>query len=775
MAALTAPAAVPPKAGIDRGLRYAILAATIAALGVLAYGTVATTRDAPPIPATVATPAGQVLFTRHDIQEGKKLFQRADLQDFGSLYGNGAYFGPDWGTDYLHRQDVLLQNAHARALAGGPYAALPQAAKERVDRIVRDEQKLNRYRDGTLVFTPAQAAAHRTLERHYRQLFLRGDAQLGLQANVVRDAAEADRLTAFLAWVAWTQTAQRPGESYSYTNNWPYDPASGNESTRSMWMWTWWSLAAMLGLAGATIWLYRRFIAPPAGALAAPAAPVRELPLTPSQRGTVKWFLLVPPLLLLQAAVGVLIAHAFAERTGFFGIDTSSWLPYSALHSWHLQLAIAWIAAAWLGFGLFIAPVVGGREPRFQRHLSTVLWAAVVLVVLGSAVGIWLGVKGKVDGAWFWVGNQGLEFIELGRAWQLALFAGLLLWAVVLARAFWPGLRARRDWGGLESLLLYAGAAIGIVYGFGLLSEPLTGATMTDYWRWWVIHLWVENIFEFFTVAVTAYAVLALGLLSRRFVERIVYFELLLVFGSGFVGMGHHFYWVGEPAVWLALGAMFSMVEVIPLGFLIWRAWHEYRAVRAAGRAFPQRTAFMFFTAAAAWNVLGAGLLGALINPPIVNYYEHGEFLTLAHGHAAMFGSFGLLALGLMYMAVRGIALPERVREARAMWALRAFNLAIVLWLALNLLPVGVGQLLATIDHGYWYARSLGFYDDWTLFQWLRMPGDVAFAAGGLIVLYDLLRILPFRREPTAGEEEPLVLPPTLAPEPEPERELVTH
>lgn len=100
---------------------------------------------------------------------------------------------------------------------------------------------------------------------------------------------------------------------------------------------------------------------------------------------------------------------------------------------------------------------------------------------------------------------------------------------------------------------------------------------------------------------------------------------------------------------------------------------------------------------------------------------------------------------------------------------------AIVLWLVLNLIPVDVGQLVATIDHGYWFARSLGFYDDWTLFQWLRMPGDFAFAAGGLIVLYDLIRTLPFRRRATAGEEEPLVLPPTLAPEPEPPRELVTH
>jgi nitric oxide reductase subunit B len=761
MAAVPANAAVTPRAGVDRALRRGIVVSVVAVLGILVYGTVAAQRSAPPIPATVVTVDGRVLFTKHDIQQGKKLFQRAGLMDFGSLYGNGAYFGPDWGTDYLHRQDVFLQNARAQAIAGVPYASLTEPWKSLADGLVRDEQKQNRYQGGRLVFTPRQAAAHASIQAYYRQLFLHGDKQLGLQANVVRNVHEADQLTAFLGWVAWTESAKRPGTGHSYTNNWPYDPASGNKATSAMWWWTWGSLIAMVALAVITIQLYRRFIAPPAGSLAAPAA-VEPLPVTPSQRGTVKWFLLVPPLLLAQATVGILIAHAFAERTGFFGIDLRGWLPYAVLHSWHLQLAIAWVAAAWLGFGLYLAPIVGGKEPRFQKHLSTILWAAVVLVVVGGLVGIWLGIRGKVDSAWFWVGNQGLEFIELGRLWQLALFAGLLLWAAVLLRAFLPGLRARRDWGGLESLLLYSGAAIGIVYGFGLLSEPLTGATMTDYWRWWVVHLWVENIFEFFTVAVTGYAVLAMGLLSRRFVERIVYFELILIFGSGFVGMGHHFYWVGEPAVWLALGAMFSMVEVVPLGVLVVRAWHEYRAVRAAGHEFPQRTAFMFFTSAAVWNVAGAGLLGALINPPIVNYYEHGEFLTLAHGHAAMFGSFGLLALGLMYMGVRGVARPERVKEARSLLALRCFNLGLVLWLALNLLPVGIWQLAATVDHGYWFARSLEFYNDTTVFQWLRLPGDVAFAIGGLLVLVDLLAILPFRREPSAGEEEPLVLPPAL-------------
>jgi nitric oxide reductase subunit B len=744
---------------LDRYLRVGLVVTVVASLGILAYATVATSRAQPPIPRTVVSPAGTVLYTAADIRAGKQIFQRTDLMDFGTLYGNGAYFGPDWGTDYLHRETVLLRDMHAQATFGRPYAGLSAAQRSRVDGAVTREQKTNRYAKGTLQLTDAQARAERVLAAHYRQLFLRGDSTLGLASDTVKNAREAAQLTAFIGWVAWTETAQRPGERYSYTNNWPYEPAAGNRPTHGMWVWTWASIAAMAAVALLAIGFYRRRIAPPAGALAVPEQ-IGDAPLTRSQASTWKWLLLVPPLLLLQAGVGSLIAHLYVERDGFFGLDIQKVLPFNILHAWHVQLPIAWIAASWLAAGLFLAPIVGRREPRRQRLLANALWAAVVLVVVGSLVGIWLGAKGYLDGSWFWLGNQGLEYIELGRAFQIGLLAGLLLWAAILARAFLPGLRRRGGWGSVEHLLLYSGLAIGIVYATGMLSRPLTGATMTDYWRWWVIHLWVENAFEFFTVAVTAYAVLSMGLLDRKFVERVVYFELILTVGSGTVGMGHHFYFVGEPALWLGLGGMFSMLEVIPLGFLGLRAWHEYRTVRAAGRRFPQRLAFMFFMAAAAWNVLGAGVIGAIVNPPIVNYYEHGTFMTLAHAHAAMFGSFGLLALGLVYMTLRGLVEPDFWSDRLGRLALWAFNGALVLWLALNLIPVGIGQFLATVDHGYAFARSTGFYDGWTWALWLRFPGDVVFAVAGALVLVDLVRQLRHRRRPTVGDGQPMDVPP---------------
>jgi nitric oxide reductase subunit B len=753
---------VSREGGLDRGLRWALVLTLLAASAVLVYGTIVTDRGQPPIPERVVTPSGAVLFTADDIRDGKQVFQRTDLMDFGSIYGNGAYFGPDWGADYLHRETELLRDGTAQARFGTTFADLPPPAEAGVAAHVVDELRANRYSaaTGTLGLTAAQTKAHRTLERHYAGLFLDGDPQLGLPAGVVEDEAEARDLTAFFGWVAWTMSANRPDEPYSYTNEWPYDEAAGNESTRAMWTWAWASLAAALAVALLAWPVYRRWVAP-AGHEPATPKEIHELPVTPSQRSVAKWFVLVPPLLLLQGLLGTLLAHSFVERDAFFGFDLSGVLPYNVVHAWHLHVAIAWIAAAWLGIGLYLAPIVGGREPRRQRHLANALWAAVVVVVLGAIVGIWLGVQGYLGWGWYWVGNQGLEYLQLGRIFQIALFGGLLAWAAVLARAFWPGLRARRGWGSLEHLLLYSGIGIATVYGFGLASRPLTGQTMTDYWRWWVVHLWVENFFEFFTVAVTAYAVLTLGLLSRRFVERIVYFELILIVGSGTVGTGHHFYWAGEPALWLSLGAMFSALEVVPLGFLMLRAWKEYRAIRGAGHAFPHRLPFMFFTSAAVWNVVGAGGLGLLINPPIVSYYEHGEFLTLAHGHAAMFGSFGLLAIGLMYMGLRGLVEREWWSDRLGVLALKSFNWAIVLWLALNLLPIGLWQFGDTVANGFWHARSLDFYnqDGVIVLNWLRLPGDVAFLAGGTLLLLDVASKLRHLRRPTVGEGEPVEPP----------------
>lgn len=738
--------------GVDRGLRWALVLVLIAAVGVLIMGTVAAQRGAPPIPARALAANGVVVYTGQEIVAGKAVFQRADLMDFGTLYGNGAYYGPDWGTDYLNRETGILRDLDAAARFGIPYAQLTSAEQAEVAAAVRSELRTNRYQDGVLTLTSNEVTALAQLKTHYRSLFIDGDKQLGLAAGTVRSAGEADQLTTFLSWVAWTSVTDRPGQAYSYTNNWPYDPATGNVATDGMRWWTAGSLVLLAIAAGAIVWFFRRFILDTKDPVQTPAPAAAPIESTPSQRSVKPWLLLVPMLILVQGLAGAAMAHYYADRTSFFGIDLSQWLPFQVLKAWHLQLAIAWVAAAWIAAGLYLAPIVRGREPSHQRVLNYALLGAVVAVVVGSLAGLWLGVKANLGASWFWIGNQGLEYIQLGRAFQIALFAGLALWALILARAFWPALRRRHAWGSVEALLLYSGAGIAGVYLFGM--QPLTGvmdsATMTDYWRWWVVHLWVENVFEFFTVAVIGYALLTMGLLSRRMVERTVYFELILILGSGIVGTGHHYYFAGEPAVWLGLGAMFSALEVIPLGLMLWRAWGEHRAIRAAGEAFPQRIAFGFFTSAAVWNLLGAGVIGLAVNPPLWNYYEHGQFLTLAHAHAALMGTFGMLAIGLVYFAARGLAPATVWSDRLGTWSLRLFNSAIVLWLVLNLLPIGIAQLATSVQSGYFASRSLDFYSGWTAVQWLRLPGDLAFLLAAAIMLADLaLKLVPRARQIT--------------------------
>lgn len=746
----------PPYTRLDKVLRWTLLITIILSLIILAYGAVMVYDGQPPIPDQLQAHDGTVLATKHDINAGRAVFQRTDLMDFGSLYGNGSYFGPDWGTDYLHRQIDAMRTYDAQKQFQKPYSALSTSERTEIDTLVKSHLRINSYNNGTLMLTEDESAAYLTVRQYYRQLFTQGDKELGLPAGTVTSVSDADLLNAFFAWTSWTSVTPRPGQDFSYTNNWPYEPAAGNVPTTSTYTWSWASLISLVLLAVAIYYLYRwLFPKKKEDEEAEYVPPVEARAPTPSQHATGKWFVIVPVILFAQALAGTLMAHYYADRSSWFAVEMLKWMPFNVTKAWHIQLAIFWIAAAWMGTGLFLAPVIGKKEPRFQKALVNILWVAVGAVVALSSLGIWLGVKLPLpDGLWSWVGNQGLEYLQLGKLFQLLVLGALLIWGGVLARAFWPGLKGRHTWTSVEHLLLYSGLAIGVTYIFGLLPLDRDAATMTaiDFWRWWVVHLWVEGTFEFFTVAAVGYATLRMGLVSRRALERTIFFELILVLGTGLVGVGHHYYWVADPAGWMALGSMFSIMEIVPLSVMMIGAWNEYRQIRKAGKRFPQRVAFLFFTSAAVWNLVGAGLLGEIINPPIINYYEHGEFMTLAHAHASMMGVFGILAFGLVYYCLREMVKTEFWSDKLSTRVMHCFNAGIVLWVVLNLAPIGILQYIATINHGYWYARSLEFYNQMIAWQWGRLPGDVVFLVGIILAFVDIVQKLRHRRQPQLPE-----------------------
>jgi nitric oxide reductase subunit B len=504
---------------------------------------------------------------------------------------------------------------------------------------------------------------------------------------------------------------------------------------------------------GFVLWLYRAYLDHPDDApMEVGLATYRAL--TPSQVKTGKYFLVVALVFLASQGAGAIMAHSYYDRETFYGVQLNYILPYNFLRSFHLQAPIIWIGLGWIASGLFIAPAIaGGREAKAQGLLVDLLFWVSLFVVAAALTGNYLGIQGVIDKGWFWFGNQGLSYIQLGRFWQILFFVALLSWSGLMFRALWPSRdtlieATRQFWSGrirLEHLIWAATINVAVLYAFGMI--PLTGIeksfTLTDFWRWWVVHLWVEQSFEFFAVAMSAYLLMSLGLVSRKLAERSVYLELILIFMGGVLGTGHHLYWAGGPGMWVPLGSMFSFIEVLPLVLLILEAISQHRAIKAAkgGEGFDYGLAYLYILGSAFWNFVGAGVFGGgTLNAPLVNYYEHGTFLTLNHAHTSLFGAFGLLALGLIYFCLRYRAGPDaEFNETPGRIAFWCYNLGLVMWIFLHFFPIGWPQLNAVYEHGFAWARSQAFYDQTRFWQWMRLPGDVVFSVGTLIMALDFL------------------------------------
>ncbi len=697
-------------------------------LGFLAYLGYA---EQPPIPARVLDANGGLIITRNDILDGMNVFERYGMMEYGTIYGHGAYLGPDFTTDYLHREALYLRARYAQT--GAPESAATRVIAE------LHANTYNRAAD-TLTWSAARADAYRALLAHYQRMFSAPEPAAGLQARLISDPADIAKMVDFFAWTAWTAAANRPGHSYSYTNNWPPEPLAGNHVTADAVIWSAISIVFVLGGTGLVLFLFGRYdwLGWTEERRELRFLPVEDYAPTPAQR-TIVWFLLVASLLfLMQTLLGGLAAHYRAEPANFFGVDVSRLLPYNLVRTWHVQLAIFWVSASYLATGIFIAPLISGREPRGQRALTIILLVAVAIVVFGSMAGEYGSIQGWIRRWWFWIGDQGFEYLDLGRLWQIGLIAGLALWVFILWRGLAGALESQRQ-GNLPWMLFYAALAIPAFYAVGLLVNPRSGFVITDFWRFWVVHLWVEDFLELFTTVVVAYVFVLLGMVTERTALRVIYLDIILYSIGGVVGTMHHLYFSGMPAAHMALGAAFSAMEVIPLLMLTLEAWGFMRSggQSTAGQDHPHRWAVWFLVATGFWNFLGAGVFGFLINLPVVSYYEIGTGLTANHAHTAMMGVYGMLAIGLLLFCLRYLMRPEAWSERAAQLSFLSLNIGLA-WMAFcNLFPVGIVQLYDAVAVGYWHARAPRFITTgWVHFlEWLRLPGDALFIIGGAIPL----------------------------------------
>jgi len=730
------------RAQIPHGRLWLLFVATLfTAFFILGFFGRDVYRQAPPVPERVVTTDGTLVLTKEDILTGQQVWQSTGGQQLGSIWGHGAYQAPDWSADWLHREALALLDLWSRREHGRPYDALPAEQAAALRARLRDELRTNTFDEttGTVTISRDRAEAVRLVAAHYDGLYGGAPALAGLREAyampevVVPDPARRRALAAFFFWTSWAAATNRPGMEVTYTNNWPHEPLIDNRPTAATVLWSIVSVILLLAGIGAVVW-WQAFRERPEPEVQAPLAdPFASLTLTPSMRAVGKYLGVVVLLFGVQVLLGAVTAHYTVEGQAFFGFPLASYLPYSLTRTWHIQTAMFWIATAFLAAGLFLAPVVGGREPRFQRLGVNVLFGALLLVVAGSLAGEWLAIQQRLDlGASFWLGHQGYEYVDLGRAWQIALFAGLVLWLGLMLRGLWPAL-ARRDAGrSLVWMFTAASAAVGLMYAAGFFFSARTHLSVMEYWRWWVVHLWVEGFFEVFATAAIALIFARMGLVDRRHAGAAVIASSALFLFSGIPGTFHHLYFSGTPTSILAVGASFSAMEVVPLVLIGLEAYRTSRLQAAAPWMRRYRWPIVFFVGVAFWNLVGAGLFGFLINPPIALYYMQGLNTTPVHGHTALFGVYGLLALGLVLVVARVLTGSRAWNERLLGIAFWSMNAGLTLMVVLSLLPIGLAQAWASIEQGLWYARSAEFLQLPILetLRWLRIVGDSIFLVG---------------------------------------------
>jgi nitric oxide reductase subunit B len=731
-------------------------------MAILLVGGYFAVDHAPPIPQKITAQGGGELTTHASIMKGQDVYQKYGLMDHGSVWGHGALRGMDFAAHTLHRmgQDMRDFAATGGQPQAGAYEKLPAEKRRELDAAVIGEIKTNRYDEKAKALTliPAQVYAFEQNRKYWEKEFAEGDAHYGFLKNTIPSAAERKDIADFFFWTAWAAGTPRPGMSYTYTNSWPPDRSVGNMASTETYLWSLLSIVSLFSVLGVVVYIVHRYGFFYGEAKAVEASyKLLAAPVTPSQLSSAKYFLVAGLLFIVQIFNGGLLAHYTVHPGSFFIEFIGQVYPYSWAKTWHMQLAILWIALSWMGTAIYLAPLVGGREPNGQRAMVNILFVAAVAVAVGSLTGEVLSIKGFFGDAWFWLGHQGWEYLELGRLWQILLFGGLIFWLVVVYRGVAPilqrGQKDSKEEADRKALIIfYVFSAIFVVafFGFGLFYGRGTHLTVADYWRWFVVHIWVESIFEFFGVAVISMFLVTLGLVTASSALRVAYLTGILVFISGIPGTAHHYFWYGGPSFWLAIGGVFSSLEPIPLILLVVRSWMEYKSIRAEGREFPYRWPLYFLTASSVWNFIGAGMFGFLINLPIVNYYEHATYLTSNHGHTALFGVYGMLAIALILFSWRGLVENRYWDDTALKISFWGLNGGLFLMFSTGLLPIGLYQVWYSYDVGFWFARSADFYNlpvIQALGNWRIVPDTIIIAGGAFPLLYFLFKTFPRLRE----------------------------
>ena len=749
----------------DRRWWIALAIVVIGSFGVLLWMGMQINVSKPPVPKQVVSESGDVLIEENEIMDGQRVWQSIGGHQIGSVWGHGSYVAPDWTADWLHREAVFVQQKLAEEHGVSSYEEAPTEVKGAIDAQLVELFRTNTYDEatGTITLPEYRAEAYQANAEHFGKIFSEGHVDYAIPAGSVDDPEAMAKMNAFFFWSSWSASTETHNDEASYTRNWPHEPLVENVPTATNILWSVISVIILLAGIGFMVW-YHSFNENEDEVTNNPPKddPLLGYEPTPSQKATLKYFFVVGALFVLQIAMGIISAHYGVEGGALYGIPIDEWLPYAVTRTWHTQLGILWIATAWLATGLYVGPAVGGREPKGQRLLVNVLFVALVVVVFGSMLGQWMSITGKLGygtlQSW-WFGTTGMEYLDLARFWQIGLFIGLFLWFFLMFRAMWPAISRARGTkleptadaplaGGsqktLVAMLLVSCLAIASFFGAAFGMGRDTHLSITEYWRWWVVHLWVEGFFEVFATVVIAFLFSRLGLVRPRIATTATLAATTIFLLGGIIGTGHHLYFSGGNDPVMAWSATFSALEVVPLALIGFEAFRNMRILRVKEWVSGYKWAIYFFISVSFWNMLGAGVFGFLINPPISLFYVKGLNLTPLHAHTALFGVYGMLGVGLMLFCVRSLMPGRDWNDWPLKWGFWCMNGGLLAMSLFSLLPLGLAQAWASIQEGLWYARSSEFLYQPALvvLRWLRTPGDTIFALGAVLIGLFMIGIL---------------------------------
>ena len=701
-------------------------------------------KEVPPIAAEVVSVTGEVLYTYDDVVNGKGMFQQFDLMDYGTLLGMGAYLGPDFSTEFFHRRAVFLYERFAQLEYGKNLDQLSAEQTAYVKEMVKkDFYSGTGMTEGRVVYSAESAAAYHANVDYLVDFLVNGNKEMAWVGGIIQPD-EARLIAAFVDWSQMVASTKRPGTDRTWSNNWPPEPLVDQGLTWSSHYVSLWELLLLwVGTILVLFIAYEKLVKKDDGDLE-PALVITKL--FPSQEKLLKYVPIVSLFFLLQVIIGGYLAHIYTDPANNFLVDQSL-MPFNVMRALHVNLAILWVAIGWLVGGMMIAPLVANEDLKFP-WLVDVLWGVLLVVGGGGLVGIYMGATGQMRDVWFWLGNEGRELLNLGRVWDVGLVVGMVMWFLMVFSV----IRKAKTNNVLVGTIIWSAFGIATLYMAGMapFHKIMPNFTVDDYYRWWVVHLWVELTFELFAAGVLAFLTVALGLVPRKTAERIMLFELGLIMLSGTLGVGHHYWWQGLDEYWIAIGGIFSALEPLPLVLLMIEAWKEQRSIQSKGQNFPFAVPFLFLAGSAFLNWYGAGFLGMVINLPTINYFAHGTYLIMPHAHVALLGAFGYISIAFMYLVARSNAMAKGL-EWNEKWSKIGFWLvtAGVVLFSIPTLMIGFKQAQIAHDFGYWATRQRETLEVLRPMMWSRVVPDGLMILGALVIFLDLLKKSFFSKKAT--------------------------